>query len=109
GPADYKQNLTTLIERTLPVVRKMVLMTPYYLEPSTQDAMRARMDEYGAIVKKLAARHGCLLVDTQAAFEPLLQHMHSAALAWDRVHPNQTGHMVLARAFLNAVGFDWTR
>lgn len=109
GPADYERNLVTLIERTLPAVRKMVLMTPYYLEPLTQDAMRARMDEYGAIVRKLAAKHGCVLVDTQAAFEPLLQHMHSSALAWDRVHPNQTGHMVLARAFLNAVGFDWTR
>ena len=26
------------------------------------------------------------------------------ALAWDRVHPNLTGHAILARAFLKAVG-----
>jgi hypothetical protein len=26
---------------------------------------------------------------------------------WDRVHPNYIGHMVLAREFLQAVGFQW--
>jgi lysophospholipase L1-like esterase len=26
------------------------------------------------------------------------------SLAWDRVHPNLAGHMVIARAFLAAVG-----
>ena len=40
--------------------------------------------------------------------DPLLAHVHSAALSWDRVHPNQTGHMVIARAFLDAIGFSWT-
>lgn len=109
GPEEYERNLTELIEWTLPAVRRMILMTPFYIEPLRQDAMRARMDEYGAIVKKLAEKYGCVLVDTQAPFDKMLQHMHSAALAWDRVHPNQVGHMVLARAFLNALGFEWTR
>jgi len=36
-----------------------------------------------------------------------LKHNHPAAYAGDRVHPNLTGHMVIARAFLNAVGFEW--
>ena len=26
---------------------------------------------------------------------------------YDRIHPNQTGHMIIARAFLAAVGFEW--
>jgi lysophospholipase L1-like esterase len=57
-------------------------------------------------VKKVAKRHGAIAVDTQAAFNRVLEHMHSAAIAWDRIHPNHIGHQILARAFLDAVGFD---
>ncbi len=106
-PDTYESNLRACIEQTLPVVKGMILMTPFYIEPSRSDAMRARMDQYGDIVKKLAGEYKTLLVDTQAAFEEPLKHMHSAALAWDRVHPNQTGHMLIAKAFLNAIGFQW--
>jgi hypothetical protein len=28
-------------------------------------------------------------------------------LAFDRVHPTQTGSMVLARTFLTAIGYQW--
>jgi lysophospholipase L1-like esterase len=55
-------------------------------------------------VRELARKHGAIFVDTQAAFDHVLRHVHPMALAWDRVHPNLTGHMVLARAFLHAVG-----
>jgi lysophospholipase L1-like esterase len=79
-------------------------MTPFFIEDHTGDAMRARMDEYGAAVKRIAQARGCLFVDTQAAFAPLLEQMHSAAIAWDRIHPNHIGHMALARAFITAVG-----
>ncbi len=89
-----------------PAVKGIVLMTPFYLEPNRQDAMRAMMDRYGAAVRRLAERHGALFVDTQAAFAPLLHAVYPAAINWDRVHPNLTGHMVLARALLGALGID---
>jgi lysophospholipase L1-like esterase len=37
----------------------------------------------------------------------MLEHMHPMALAWDRVHPNTSGHAVIAKAFLRAVGCDF--
>jgi len=46
-------------------------------------------------------------VDTQAAFDTSLKHRYSAALSWDRVHPNTAGHMVLAHAVLTELGFHW--
>ena len=107
GPEEYAQTLDGLVARTLPSVKNMALMTPFYLEPNRADAMRARMDEYGGIVKDLAAKHGTLFVDTQAAFDDVLQSYYPATLAWDRVHPNQVGHMVIARALLHALGFAW--
>jgi lysophospholipase L1-like esterase len=88
-------------------VKGLALMTPFYIEANRQDAMRARMDEYGAIVKQLAERHGTLFVDTQAAFDAALQAYYPATLGWDRVHPTHIGAMILARAFLTAIDFSW--
>ncbi|QJD82162.1 SGNH/GDSL hydrolase family protein [Cohnella herbarum] len=105
----YETTLRSLVERTKPKVGNLVLMTPFYLESNEQDAMRRTMDEYGAIVKKIAQETGTLFIDTQAAFNVVLKELYAATLAWDRVHPTQTGHVVLARAFLNKVGFEWNR
>lgn len=106
-PDEYERTLDGLIAQTRLSVQNIVLMTPFYIEPNRADAMRARMDEYGALVRQVAEKHGTLFVDTQAAFDAVLTAYYPATLAWDRVHPSQTGHMLLARAFLNAVEFAW--
>ncbi len=106
SPEDYEACYERLITRTLPHVKGMVLMTPYFMEPNRQDPMRARMDEYGAIVKKLADKYHLIFVDLQDGWDKLFQHMHPCSIAWDRIHPNQTGHMYIAKQFLDAVGFE---
>lgn len=105
----YESALEGLVRDTLPSLKGLVLMTPFYLELNKKDSMRAMMDLYGGVVRKLAAKYGVIFADTQSAFDETLEYCHSAAIAWDRVHPNITGHMVLARAFLNAIGFEWTK
>ncbi|WP_373229980.1 SGNH/GDSL hydrolase family protein [Cohnella sp.] len=105
----YEATLRELVEQTKPHVSHLVLMTPFYIESNEQDAMRSTMDEYGAIVKRIASETGAIFVDTQAAFNEVLKELYAAALAWDRVHPTQAGHVVLARAFLDKIGFQWNR
>ncbi|MDQ1912789.1 SGNH/GDSL hydrolase family protein [Paenibacillus sp. GD4] len=106
---EYRNTLEELIVTTLPNVKGVILMTPFYIEPNRSDAMRRSMDQYGEVVKELAAKHDTKFVDTQAAMDAILGHIYPAALAWDRVHPSLIGHTVLARAFLRAVGFDWNK
>ncbi|MGG4144574.1 SGNH/GDSL hydrolase family protein [Paenibacillus algorifonticola] len=107
---EYEQTLRELVALAKPVAGSgIVLMTPFFLESNEQDAMRRTMDEYGAVVRRIADETGCLFIDTQAAFNKVLAHLYSATLAWDRVHPTAAGHMVLARAFLQAMDFDWTK
>ncbi|MCX5660371.1 MAG: SGNH/GDSL hydrolase family protein [Planctomycetota bacterium] len=106
-PEEYERTLDELAGKTRPQLKGLVMMSPFYIESNKQDAMRARMDQYGAIVKKLAAKHDAIFVDVQAAFDQVLAHYYAATLAWDRVHPNQTGHLVIAKAFVNAVGYRW--
>jgi lysophospholipase L1-like esterase len=103
---EYERSLVELIERTQPRLKGLVLMTPYFIEPNRADAMRARMDQYSEVVRRLAHSCQAVLVDTQAAFDAVLAHVHPMSLAWDRVHPNQAGHMLIARAFLHAIGYD---
>lgn len=102
---EYASTLETLVGQTRPYLKGLVLLTPYVIEPNRADAMRATMDRYGAAVKAVAQRHDAVFVDTQAAFDRVLAHLHPMSLAWDRIHPNAAGHAVLARAFLSAVGF----
>lgn len=104
---EYIETLEFLVKGTLSSVKGMILMTPYYMEPNKEDSMRSTLDKYGEAVKEMAKKYGTVLVDTQAAFDELLKHRHSSSIGWDRVHPNITGHMLIARTFLNAVGYDW--
>lgn len=101
---EYRETLAELVAQAKPRVKGLVLMTPYHIEANRNDAMRVRMDQYGAAVKELAAKTGSVCVDTQAAFDKVLETCHSAAIAWDRIHPGPAGHMVIARAFCEAVG-----
>lgn len=102
----YAATLEKLIAATRPLVKGLVMMSPYFLEPNKAEPMRAMMDKYGAAMKQVAERHRAIFVDTQAAFDALMKDVHPMTLAWDRVHPNQTGHMLLARSFLSAVGYE---
>jgi lysophospholipase L1-like esterase len=106
-PEEYERTLEELVTQTQPKLKGLILMTPFYIESNPQDAMRKQMDHYGSIVRKLAKKHDAIFVDTQAAFDAALKHYYAATLAWDRVHPNQIGTMVIARAFLNALEFKW--
>ncbi|MDR1565869.1 MAG: hypothetical protein LBS48_01130 [Treponema sp.] len=85
----------------------MILMTPFYMEPDSGDPMRKTMDQYGNVVKKLGAKHGCLTVDLQYRFNQYLRHYSAQSIAWDRIHPDILGHTIIARAFLDCAGFEW--
>lgn len=106
-PQQYETAYREIIEQTLPRVKGMIVMTPYFMEPNRQEPMRADMDVLGSVVKKLAAEYGLICVDTQQAFDDYFQYRHPDYIAWDRVHPNQAGAMILAKAWLKAVGFEW--
>jgi lysophospholipase L1-like esterase len=106
--AEYEESLDELVAEAAKVVRGLVLMTPYFLEPNRADPMRIAMDERCDAVKRVAMARKAIFVDTQAAFDRLLAHRHPMSIAWDRIHPEAVGHMVIARAFLEGIGFEWT-
>lgn len=101
-PEKYRSNLNAMAEKTN---CNMIWMTPYYFEPNVDDAMRKRMDEYGAIMKEEAAKRNILCMDLQEAFTEILKHRYPAYISWDRVHPGWIGSFIIARAILKEIGY----
>jgi len=100
---EYEQTLDELVGAVAPSLKGLVLMTPYVLELDQSDEMRSKMDAYGQIVRKIAEKYDALFVDTQAAFDEVLQKKDATELSNDRVHMNAVGHKVLAEGFLKIV------
>ncbi len=107
GLEEYEANLTDLIEQTLPTLKGLILMTPYFMEPNRSDPMRARMDQYGAVVKRLAEKYGAILVDLQSAFDDYFRYYHPDSINWDRIHPDIVGHTLIAREILKQLDYQW--
>ena len=107
GIERYEATYRKLLEQTRPSLKGLALMTPYFLEANKTDPMRARMDTYSEVVERLAHDFDAVFVNVQSAFDSYLEHRPTQSLCGDRVHPNRSGHMVIAKAFLTAMEFDW--
>jgi len=104
GLEEYRSTLEKLVDAAQSKVSSLYLASPFFIEANLDDPMRKRMDEYGGVVQGIASNKKAVFVDTQAAFDRVLLHLHSSTLAWDRIHPGPVGHMIIARAFLAAFG-----
>ena len=110
-PEEYEKNLETMIvkSKNKDTVKGIFILTPYIIEPDSDDMMRARMNEYVAINKKLAEKYDCVFVDFQKLYEDYCRIRHSSYIAWDRIHPNQVGATLMAKEFLRHCGFDFNK
>lgn len=106
-PDEYEKNLEKMILNVKGNVKGIFILSPYIMEANCNDLMRIRMDEYVAICSKLSEKYGCIFVNFQKMFEEYCKIRHSSYLAWDRIHPNYVGSVLMARAFLNECGFDY--
>jgi len=104
---EYEQTLDVLLAMARPSLKGLVLMTPYFIQPRGEP-MRAMMDAYGSAVQRIAQKHQAFFIDTQAVFDSAVEQTPVEILSWDRAHLNIPGHILLARAFLQSVGFEWS-
>lgn len=107
GMEEYRRIYDELITETKPKVKDIFIMSPFMIEPNRQDPMRRMVDEYADIARETAARHGLLYVDVQKKIDAFLDELSPYIICSDRVHPNVQGHMIVAKAFLDGLGFSW--
>jgi len=106
-PDEYEKNVEEMILKIKDKVKGVFILSPYIIEPNSEDMMRNRMNQYVEICKKLSARHNCVFVDFQKMFEDYCHIRHSSYIAWDRIHPNQVGATLMAREFLKNCDFNF--
>lgn len=106
-PDEYEKNVEEMILKIKNKVKGIFILSPYIIEPNREDMMRKRIDEYVAISRELAKKHGCIFVDFQKMYEEYCKIRHSAYIAWDRIHPNQVGATLMAREFLKQCDFKF--
>lgn len=107
-PEEYEENLRKMLDMISGKVKGIFICSPYYMEPNREDMMRARMDVYTAICRRLAEEYGCVFVDFQQMYEDYCKIRHSSYIAWDRIHPNLVGATLMGRKFLSFCDFDYS-
>ena len=103
-PERYRENLEAMVSRTMPTVKGMFLISPFYMESNDNDPMKKRMVEYAGICKEVAEKYGATYIDVQGEFDKHLVHRYPAYISWDRVHPSWVGSVIIAKEILKAIG-----
>lgn len=103
----YEKDYEELIVRTKPKVKAIYILGSFILEKKRSDPMRMLAEKYAAMAKRMAIRQGLVYVDIQSAMDRFMDILPAEVLSKDRIHPNTSGHMIIAMAFLKAIGFSW--
>ena len=109
-PDRYREAYTDILRRTqeaLPACR-ILLIDPFYISTDkASDSFRClvleKLPAYLRIVKDLSRTFGKLLIRTHALFQRLLRHYEPETFCPEPVHPNLTGHLVIADAVYAAL------
>jgi lysophospholipase L1-like esterase len=102
----YDQVLA-LTRKKLPSA-KMLLIEPFFMSHDRDpDSYRAKvlaaLDDYIAVVHKMRAKYDTRLVRTHEIFQRQLDHNHPQAFGDEPVHPNATGHLLIAESVWEAL------
>lgn len=106
-PNEYEKNVEHMILSVKDTVKGIFIMSPYYMEPLKDDPMRKRMEEYSQICRELSEKYNCRFIDIQKMFDDYFKIRHSSSIAWDRIHPNQVGAVLIAREFLKCCDYNF--
>lgn len=99
---EYRANLNAMLDGAEAIGCKVILSSPFFMEPNRDDPMRAAADRYRAEMARCAKERGLPYIDLQERFDAVLACHYSCRMALDRVHPNTMGQYVIASALEQA-------
>lgn len=104
----FKKTYEDLILKTKPKVKQIYLMSAFMIIETKDYPMRKKLEKYIQITKDLAQKYDLPFIDLQERFDIFLESLPAYALSSDHVHPNLSGHMIIAKAFLDKINFKWS-
>lgn len=111
SPEAYRRNYETILERTRRKTQaRLVLMDPYYISTETDPGSQrgtvlGMLPAYVAVVREMTKRYGAIHVPLHDVFQEQLKYRPADDFCGEPVHPNPAGHMVIAEAWLKALGW----
>jgi lysophospholipase L1-like esterase len=105
--ADIFDELLALTQKELDC--PVVLLTPFYISTDRDgNSMRAAVLEllprYIETVEAMSKKYGTRLVNLHEIFQEQLKYRDADTFCPEPVHPNHSGHIVMAQALMEAVG-----
>ncbi|HVQ95125.1 MAG TPA: SGNH/GDSL hydrolase family protein [Mycobacteriales bacterium] len=110
-PADlFEQRYRDVLDRTAAAGRPgLIILEPFFIGATSDspwvegnDFARADLDAKRPAVRDLATRYGAVFVPLQEAMDAAAAERGPAVVAPDGVHPSATGHLLIARLWLDA-------
>lgn len=109
SPAIFRATYETILNRAASAMKPhLVLITPFYISSdrsgeSFRSVVLDLLREYISIVEEMASGFGARLVRLQPMFERQLRYRAADIFCPEPVHPNRTGHLLIAREVLRVL------
>lgn len=98
----YGKILKTAVEKT---GCRIILIEPFFISTDKTDAFKGMvlniLEEYISAVVKLSVEYKTVLLETQSVFQKHLKYRNTEVFCPEPVHPNQTGHFIIAQSLFN--------
>ena len=102
----FERNYDELLASTRNALGEIpvLLVTPFYISMNRDDvvegAILGMIPAYIDIVEEMSAKYGTLLLNLHDVFQEHLMYRPPSMFCPEPVHPNHTGHMVIANALM---------
>ena len=101
----YRQNLSFFIDGIRKEGGKVILLTPNPIGKKYRGFHRRKLKKYMKVTRQLARNNNLPFIDTWKLFPDSARKKHEGidGLLLDGVHPNDTGHMLIADAIAKII------
>ena len=110
SPELFARSYDEILARTTKALPKcrILLIDPFYISTdrssgSPRAQVLDRLPRYVSIVHRMSRKYRTRLLQTHAIFQRLLKHHESDLYCPEPVHPNFTGHLIIAEAVYEAL------
>jgi len=101
-PQEYEVLMRVMVEKALTVVRRVVLISPFHLQPSSHP-FRIELKKRQDVLQKITKEHRVRYLDIQSKFDMLTEKTGIPFLSHDSIHVNAIGQMLIANELLQAL------
>jgi len=109
APDRFRETYDAILTRAAATIKpRMILITPFYISDdrsgqSFRSIVLNLLPEYVATVEDMARKFGARLARLQPTFERQLKHRPADTYCPEPVHPNRTGHLLIAQEVLRVL------